>query len=76
MSKRKRTTADEKRSLMLRFFHDKKEFFTLKELETMVPKECGFNQQSVKDVLQSLVDDGQVHSDKIGTIIYFWSFPG
>ncbi|NP_001154952.1 meiotic nuclear divisions 1 homolog isoform X1 [Nasonia vitripennis] len=76
MSKRKRVTADEKRTRMLGYFHEKKEFFTLKELETTVPKECGIIQQAVKDVLQALVDDGLVHSDKIGTSVYFWSFPG
>lgn len=30
---------------------------------------------SVKDVLQSLVDDAMVEQDKIGTSNYFWSFP-
>ena len=30
---------------------------------------------SVKDVLQSLVDDGLVDSDRIGTSNYFWAFP-
>ena len=30
---------------------------------------------SVKDVLTSLVDDGLVDSDKIGTSVYFWAFP-
>ena len=30
---------------------------------------------SVKEILQSLVDDGMVDSDKIGTSIYFWAFP-
>ena len=76
MSKRKRVTADEKRTRMLNFFHEKREFYTLKELETIIPKECGVIQQAVKDVLQALVDDGLVHSDKIGTSVYFWSFPG
>jgi hypothetical protein len=32
-------------------------------------------QQAVKDVVQTLVDDGLVTSDKIGTSNYFWSFP-
>lgn len=32
-------------------------------------------QQSVKDVLQSLVDDGLVTVEKIGTSNYYWSFP-
>lgn len=76
MSKRKRVTADEKRSRMLQYFHENREFYTLKELESSVPKECGVIQQAVKDVLQALVDDGLVHSDKIGTSVYFWSFPG
>ncbi|KAJ7326881.1 hypothetical protein JRQ81_016640 [Phrynocephalus forsythii] len=30
---------------------------------------------SVKDVLQSLVDDGMVDTDRIGTSNYFWAFP-
>lgn len=30
---------------------------------------------SVKDILQSLVDDGMVDSDRIGTSNYFWAFP-
>jgi len=29
----------------------------------------------VKDVLQSLVDDGLVQADKIGSSNFFWSFP-
>ena len=35
----------------------------------------GIVSQSVKDVVQSLVDDDLVDSDKIGTSIYFWAFP-
>lgn len=31
--------------------------------------------QSIKDVLTSLVDDGMVESEKIGTSVYFWSLP-
>ena len=30
---------------------------------------------SVKDILQSLVDDSLVDSDRIGTSNYFWAFP-
>lgn len=30
---------------------------------------------SVKDILQSLVDDNLVDSDRIGTSNYFWAFP-
>ena len=35
----------------------------------------GVISQSVKDVVQSLVDDGLVDTDKIGTSVYFWAFP-
>ncbi|XP_011302408.1 meiotic nuclear division protein 1 homolog [Fopius arisanus] len=72
----KRVTLDEKRTRMLQIFHEKQEFFTLKEIEKIASQEKGIVIQSVKDVLQALVDDGIVNSDKIGSAIYFWAFPG
>lgn len=45
------------------------------ELEKIAPKEKGITAQSVKEVIQALVDDHLVDSEKIGTSIYFWSFP-
>lgn len=30
---------------------------------------------SVKEVLQSLVDDDMVESEKVGSSTYYWSFP-
>lgn len=30
---------------------------------------------TVKDVLQSLCDDAKVDTEKIGTSIYYWSYP-
>ena len=60
---------------MLDLFHEKKDFFQLKELEKIAPKEKGIVQGTVKDVIQSLVDDGLVDTDKIGTSVYFWAFP-
>ncbi len=75
MSKKRGLSADEKRSRMLDLFYEKKDFFLLKELERMAPKEKGIVSQSVKDVLQSLVDDSLVDTDKIGTSVYFWAFP-
>ncbi|KAK1236179.1 Meiotic nuclear division protein 1, partial [Marasmius sp. AFHP31] len=35
----------------------------------------GIVSQSVKEILQSLVDDGLVQADKIGSSNFFWSFP-
>ncbi|KAK2174484.1 hypothetical protein NP493_799g05016 [Ridgeia piscesae] len=52
-----------------------KDFFQLKELERMCQKEKGITSMSVKEILQSLVDDGMVDTDKIGTCVYFWAFP-
>jgi len=31
--------------------------------------------QTVKDIAQSLIDDGEINMDKIGTSNYYWSFP-
>ena len=41
----------------------------------MCQKEKGITSMSVKDILTSLVDDGMVDTDKIGTSVYFWAFP-
>lgn len=60
------------------WFHDaifQKDFYTLKELERLCHKEKGIPSMTVKDVLMSLVFDGLVDSDKIGTSVYFWAFP-
>ncbi|XP_026321398.1 meiotic nuclear division protein 1 homolog [Hyposmocoma kahamanoa] len=75
MSKKRGLSADEKKTRMLEIFHNSKDFFQLKELEKIAPKEKGITMQSVKEVVQSLVDDHLVDSEKIGTSIYFWSFP-
>ncbi|KAK6628122.1 hypothetical protein RUM44_010604 [Polyplax serrata] len=75
MSKRKGVSAEEKRNRILQLFHERKDFFQLKELEKIAPKEKGVVAQSVKDVVQSLVDDGLVDTDKIGSSTYFWAYP-
>ncbi|KAI8379233.1 meiotic nuclear division protein 1 [Radiomyces spectabilis] len=70
---RKGVSAEEKRKRLEKVFHDTGEFYQLKELEKIGPQK-GIVAQSVKDVLMSLVDDGLVTMDKIGTSNYFWSF--
>ena len=52
-----------------------KDFFLLKDLEKQCQKEKGITSMSVKDIVTSLVDDGMVDTDKIGTSVYFWAFP-
>lgn len=75
MSKKRGLSLEDKRKGMMEIFYEKKDFFQLKELEKIAPKEKGIVQGSVKDVIQSLVDDGMVDTDKIGTSVYFWAFP-
>ncbi|KAK8933925.1 hypothetical protein KSP39_PZI016068 [Platanthera zijinensis] len=64
----------EKGLQLLKHFGEDNSFFQLKELEKLGPKK-GVISQSVKDVVQSLVDDDLVLKDKIGTSVYFWSLP-
>ncbi|KAH6913826.1 meiotic nuclear division protein 1 [Coprinopsis sp. MPI-PUGE-AT-0042] len=68
-------SAEEKRVKMLEILHETKDFYQLKELEKLGPKMKGIVSQSVKEVVQSLVDDGLVQMDKIGSSNFFWSFP-
>jgi len=68
-------SAEEKRIKLLEIFHETRDFFQLKELEKLGPKMKGIVTQSVKEVLQSLVDDDLVQTDKIGSSNFFWSFP-
>ena len=75
MSKKRGLSLEEKRERMIEIFYEKKEVFQLKDLEKIAPKEKGITAQTVKEVLQSLVDDGKIDSDKIGTSVYFWAFP-
>ena len=66
---KKGLSLEEKRKKMLEILYETKDFFLLKELEKIAPKQKGIIAQSVKDVLQSLVDDNLVDTDKIGTFI-------
>ncbi|XP_028130262.1 meiotic nuclear division protein 1 homolog [Diabrotica virgifera virgifera] len=74
MSK-KGVSAEEKRDRMLQLFYERGECFQLKELEKLAPKAKGIVANSVKIVLEQLVEDGLVDTDKIGTSVYFWAFP-
>jgi hypothetical protein len=72
--RKKGLSVDEKRAVMLGLCHDTKEVFNLKELESKGAK-LGVVQQTIKDIVQSLVDDKLVCQDKIGSGNFFWSFP-
>ena len=76
MSKRsKPVSAQDKRIRMLEIFQETQDFWQLKELEKMAPKLKGIVSQSVKEVVEGLVSDGLVITEKVGTSNYFWSYP-
>eukprot|EP00477_Mikrocytos_mackini_P000986 GAHX01001057.1.p1 GENE.GAHX01001057.1~~GAHX01001057.1.p1 ORF type:complete len:204 (-),score=39.76 GAHX01001057.1:51-662(-) len=72
---RKRLTLEEKRDKMLEFLRTTKEVYLMKELEKLGSEKLGIVTQSVSDVVNSLVDDSLIESDKIGISRYFWCFP-
>ncbi|GMH32743.1 hypothetical protein BSKO_00577 [Bryopsis sp. KO-2023] len=74
MSKKRGLSLEEKRERLLDMFHDTADVYVLKEVEKLGAKK-GITLQTVKEVLQSLVDDDLVHQEKIGASNYFWAFP-
>ncbi|KAJ4944456.1 hypothetical protein JOQ06_013000 [Pogonophryne albipinna] len=60
---------------MMEIFFETKDVFQLKDIEKIAPKQKGITPMSVKDVLQSLVDDNMVDSERVGTSNYYWAFP-
>ncbi|XP_046840276.1 meiotic nuclear division protein 1 homolog [Xenia sp. Carnegie-2017] len=75
MSRKRGLSLDEKRKRIMDIFFDTKDFFQLKEIEKIASKEKGINSMVVKEIVQGLVDDNLVDTEKIGTSNYFWSFP-
>ncbi|XP_036810348.1 meiotic nuclear division protein 1 homolog isoform X3 [Oncorhynchus mykiss] len=75
MSKKKGLSLEEKRTRMMEIFFETKEVFQLKDIEKIAPKTKGITPMSVKEVLQSLVDDNMVDCERVGTSNYYWAFP-
>eukprot|EP00501_MAST-03F_sp_TOSAG23-6_P001516 GSMAST32.ASY1.ANO1.1578.1 assembled CDS len=71
---RKGLSFDEKKARLLRIIREENTVFNLKELEKKGSK-AGIVTQTIKEVLQSLVDDNNVNQDKVGSQNIFWSFP-
>ena len=65
---------DDKRRKLMEIFTEKMEFFQLRELELIGKKEKGLNPIQLKELVQSLIDDRLVDTDKIGISTYYWSF--
>ncbi|KAK9466518.1 meiotic nuclear division protein 1 [Lipomyces arxii] len=71
---RKGISAAEKVSRLLAFFTESESFFAIKDIERQGAKATGINSMQIKDVLQTLLDDGLVRCEKIGAGNYYWSF--
>lgn len=74
MSRQKLMSREEKRRRLLEILTEGQEFYSLKDLEKMA-KYKGMMQNQVKDILQELLDDALVDSIKIGSSLFYWSFP-
>lgn len=70
--KKKGLSFEEKRQKMLSIFKEKQEFFHLKDIEKLGVKK-GITFQTIKEVLDSLLGDDLVDSDKIGSSVFFWA---
>lgn len=68
-----RMKIEQKKSILLDVIRESKTFFKLAELEKLGTKK-GIVQNTVKDVLQELVDEGLVMAEKVGTSVLYWSF--
>ena len=74
MAKRKGLSLDDKRQKIMEILIEKQEFYQLKEIEIISKKEKGLNPMQVKELVQSLVDDDMIDTDKIGISTYYWAF--
>lgn len=62
---------EQKRIMIRQILLESKSFYNLKEIEKAGSKKK-IPQQSIKEVVQSLVDDNMIICEKIGTSNYYW----
>jgi hypothetical protein len=74
MAKKKGLSMEEKKARMLDQFKKKKEPFHYTEVEQFSLK-AGISFGSIKEVLENVLADFLISSEKIGTSIYYWCFP-
>lgn len=61
---------------MLKYFHESAVAHSIKDLEKALPSVASINGMQVRDYLQALSDESQIHVEKIGSGNWYWSFPG
>lgn len=72
--KHKGVSLQEKRDRILKIFTEKKEVFSLGQIEKEAEK-AGIRRDQVKDLLEALVSDTLVEVDTIGNSKVYWSLP-
>lgn len=65
---------EEKRERLLGFFTREHAFYSIKEVEASGAKHTGVHAMQIKELLQSLVDDGLVSAEKCGASVVYWRF--
>ena len=73
MAKKKGLSMDEKKKRMATIFAKTMQVYHYKEVEAFSLK-AGISFGSIKDVLENVIADFLVTSEKIGTSKYYWSF--
>ncbi|EGR29606.1 hypothetical protein IMG5_152360 [Ichthyophthirius multifiliis] len=74
MKRKQNLTFEQKREKMLNIFHQKEQANKKNSIHIKITKK-NIVLQAVKDVLVSLMSDGLVDSDKIGSSNFYWSLP-
>lgn len=74
MKKKRGMSLEEKRQMMMNIFKNNLSFFHYKEIEKFsIKNKISF--MIVKELLQGLVADNLVETEKIGSSSYYWSLP-
>jgi len=68
-------SADEKMCRIVNFFRARPEVYTMKELDTRLPKECGIPSMKVGELVKTALDDDLIMSEKCGNTNIYWLFP-
>jgi hypothetical protein len=74
MNRKKGLSIEEKVIKVEEFFRERQEPFTMKELETLIPKAKGVIYQSVQECVTQLVAENRVQTERIGVFQLFWQF--
>ncbi|KAM5465528.1 Meiotic nuclear division protein 1 [Microsporum audouinii] len=69
-------SAAEKQRRILVYLQASRTCHTLKDLERTLPPVASINGMQVKDHIQALTDEGQLHVEKIGSGNWYWAWGG